>query len=795
MTTDSALDAVVMEASRDVPAADGQQWIDVQDGKRVTNRRFWGYPNGTRHFLVSSRADRIARSSTDAIPLSDFEQGREIGVIVAYEVSCPPGNEEQVAIAFSRGSQTTRHLHTTIELAIRGYLDGNMRLLFENGEAQRREIARHVSQQVEQLTSLKCRALITFEFEDQLRPLPFDKTVSIRVENSRANHSASIQMELAPRPDGLVDAVAAFPALATLEDRCIIAIQEYFLDSCRLQDLHQISKSAAVAEKLRERLDKMLRPEGREVKGLPQISIQLARGAATDFVPLNVPVRHTPYEWDKPITISNDLQLTLVDAALWEASGHENLKDWAESTLDKVIEQETFGCRYLDFLLRFAPIEARIRNRMCEEAGLIGYEIQHLISKPELKESRFLEPNTYTFTFRDLPTKHAGTKVDFEIVVPFSIPDLSSVEQWLNRNVDLEDVIQRSIRARLEAILHQRDPESIYMRFESPAVGETNLSEAMAGAATNTLRESFHADVELPSVRPLDTTSVSKFVNGLINSAKDFQIEVSPLGDDGQKFVVSGKLTIIRPCEGGWPRVAKGDFDLEDIVSYYKKNFSGMLNSLSSNEHVAYVDTYGWHRLSLAANDKPVQAVKRHFGIEVHVDCIDRERSDYENRVNTVLLEHMANDVQDIEAESMARDDAREHLKKLRTIRFDERLKQEQLSLEHESTLIGELDDDEEENESKLELLEKLRAGRSDVALDRETLKEQSAEKIAQLTRKRKRRGAKAPSLLEALDVEEPDVTPNALPDAHPDAYPDGPPDGQDYIEGELDRSAGEERE
>src|SRR5207244_769541 len=95
------------------------------------------------------------------------------------------------------------------------------------------------------------------------------------------------------------------------------------------------------------------------------------------------------------VIIKNDLQLVLKDYGKYKRLGSPEIKKWVENALKKIIREELFDKTYLYILLEFSSSEEKIKKLMQESVGEIGFDLQHLVTKPNMKENEFLELKLY----------------------------------------------------------------------------------------------------------------------------------------------------------------------------------------------------------------------------------------------------------------------------------------------------------------------------------------------------------------------------------------------------------------
>jgi hypothetical protein len=633
--------------------------IDYKTGE-IVKSWFSKLGKNIRNYIVSNAtiARNSAKGETGTVLISDFANDRELGIIVRYSVQCPAGNEEKLVCSLYKEDTPEQALINIIENSVLNYTNSREAEFIDDFASEKDKLKSSIKEHVESETGLKTQFKIYLKYEDKLDTFKIrDKSIPIQLSKEVEEHSIIFNLDSEPDRDisRIVYAVIAYPNLHLLKNKIIRFIQAFFKSEVSFQSFYDGFRDIEPNEKFEKELNELLYNEGR-LHGKWKIEPRIKGGKAKEFEPKSINIPCTPHEARESILIKNELQMILEDAGKLKSSGVSDLDQWIEENLKRIIEEEVFGMKYLDFLLRFGPKEEKIRERMKLNSELIGYKVKHLISSPDMKEEVYLKPALYEFNnYKSFPTKENGLDVNLAVSATFFIPDLNKVENWLNKNTNLKSVIEESIKSVLEQNLHRETPETVYMRF--PLL-EPQLSKAVKVHLEN----EYHAEVLGDIVIKTMPTPIGSFVQEIIDATRDFIVKIPPLGERTQEVTFHGKFTITSIDENGWSRIKKMDFTVDEVKDFYVDSLKTTLGTLPGDEYLIYANPELQQNLEKLANERVDKAVTERYGVNIAINNFYRDPIKYESLRAEMIEKQKINELKKVEHLLAQEDDKREHV-------------------------------------------------------------------------------------------------------------------------------------
>ena len=252
------------------------------------------------------------------------------------------------------------------------------------------------------------------------------------------------------------------------------------------------------------------------------------------------------HEYPKPVIIKNTVQMILRDVAKYKSIGSPPLEGWVKEKLERIIREGLFKKRYLDILFGFqtrngadsselisdadeTAYASRIKNKLRQAALNIGYDIEQLITVPDLKPLKLRDKFSIVMD-GEFVTKVSNVKVKLSIVVTARIEDLRDVKEHLNRLQDVEELMQEAIGEVVRQYLHTIDPERFYVRFSFADKNQEkrSIEEELKSLITERLKKGFAADIISVTPKMVNTDLIER-LRKLRNEICNFKVEVHPL--------------------------------------------------------------------------------------------------------------------------------------------------------------------------------------------------------------------------------------------------------------------------
>lgn len=624
----SALDPVIRRVYEEPQLRPGETLVRLHaDTKESVAKKPWFSKANLRYYIVSGTewGDRIIESKTEPILLSDFSGNREIAVIVAFQVSCPPGNETRVAQAVCHAETPQEALHGAIARYVREFVTqadiGDFIDKYYDGKKQ--ELCRSVELAIRQHLGFAFSARVSLRYEEELKVVKLSSLpIVVALKDSDEEHHLTLSADVAVHPQHQINAILQYPNLDRVGELVKRTVQAFFAEHVTVHTCYYNIAAPTLQLPLRKALQSVLEHEGRTLERL-SLEVDSPDRKADLFVPMVVEIPHRPYGSTEDITIKNDLQLVLQDYGKYKQANCPELHLWVKNVLEKVITKELFGKTYLDILLDFQDQEKAIKSIMKDDAEQIGFDLHQLVKKTDMKENSLQELKLYTFNCPDLPTGQANISVSLQVVVTLKIPDLKSIADLLNQNRDVLEAMHRSIQGVLEQGLHQVDPETIYMKFSLPTnSSSTTLQEDLVEQVRQHLQGQYHADVPTVTIKPLDN-AITQHINKMMNQLSEFRVEVLPFqGEDS--LIFQGNFRVTSVDHNGWGLFRTCDFNLSDIRAYCEKAVTAELKPVSQ-QLLDYTTPAHRAKLEEIVDKIASEKVAQQYGVIIHIDNFDKE--------------------------------------------------------------------------------------------------------------------------------------------------------------------------
>nr|VFK61893.1 MAG: hypothetical protein BECKUNK1418G_GA0071005_10206 [Candidatus Kentron sp. UNK]VFK70045.1 MAG: hypothetical protein BECKUNK1418H_GA0071006_10236 [Candidatus Kentron sp. UNK] len=593
--------------------------INPKSGEIVPNKSLWPI-RGVRSYVVTAltRAEHVVESETPVIFLRGFRYGVTLPLIVKYETNCPEGNQEQIAKALSREETPQESLEGKIDEIVQRYATENREEFAGELGKILLEMAQHLRREIQTSTGLYFDPNIKLQHQNDLTTHRItNKTVRVRTKDGR-EREFKLQLSADLEVIDEYEAALRFPEREAMENQLLETVERFCETELETRDLFKKeTEQSEQWERLQKYLDSVLSSDSRRVSrlhikpDLDDLKIQPFQEIAFDYP-------HTPHLSMEKIIIRNKIQLELDDAGKYLALGKPDLKDWAEKTLTALFQRELFEWTYLNFLLDFDGLKAKIKAAMEDSAREIGYREKQLITEPDLKENQLRYPSTYRFDYEGLYTKQPDVQVNLQVSTVFRIEKLEQIKGLLDRNLDVVVAIEESIRREIELYLHKIDPETVYMRFYvAGGENDRSLKEELESRVKNHLTgKEYDATVESVTVVPLNT-EITEHMEKILHKLQDFRLKIIPRDYDGM-IEFAGQISVDSVNPTGWHRFRRCDFSLNDILAFAEKSLTTELSEWEG----AGLDSSGpKHRnfLEEQANRAVQVPVASQYGVRVEI--------------------------------------------------------------------------------------------------------------------------------------------------------------------------------
>jgi hypothetical protein len=384
------LDNVIRKISKsDISSIDSTQKIVIIDpqNKKVLSRKplFGSY---VEFFLVSnSNNPRHVASANLRFDIGDtFANKLPIRVFVSYQVTCPPGKEDIVALALSEGNTPGVTLNDKITAWLTEY--SRTRFTFDdfanNYKKQFLILQRYAEAKVNQEIGLNINLKLDLQQEDLNRLHPYyikSNYFPIFVSDYEQAIDFRFETNLLISDNGEVNALRNFNDLYHLEDILKTEIDTFLRRHVCLYDFIY-NFNQLVYRNLIEYLDTVLAKYGRKIDYLtPDIEPGI-------FMPDLPPVQHNikceMKDSPQPIVINSILNVEPQPENIlkYKNSQISDLTNWFKVKLEQVVQKKLFDCEYISLLTDFDSIQLNIEETLKQEVETIGYSIKLISTLP-----------------------------------------------------------------------------------------------------------------------------------------------------------------------------------------------------------------------------------------------------------------------------------------------------------------------------------------------------------------------------------------------------------------------------
>jgi hypothetical protein len=639
----NSLDKVIREVDAKTKANSPDEKVVIIDRKKwqVIPKKAWKHWFGgdLAFYLVSNNNDpsNIADRKTRPYYLTYFTTGEKLGISITYWASCEPRNEEKVAEALCRGNTLGEALDKKIEKWIAQSTKNDASVFLDNYSRKLRELEEFIKINVKEEVGINLELRLALEKETQLKPFaipsfPMDVYVSDCDEPLELHMKTELIVDEGNKIKAILNDVNDARKWQELVKLFKREVKNYLLHHITINQFSYELKDT-VRNKLVLHLDSILINYGRKVGYLSLSSYAVA--STKQLVQIKCKVECEVQKYSESIFIENSILMLPLNTARYKPNQASKLESWVESKLEKIIKPLMLKKKYIDVLLDFEEFAEQIKEQMQEEAKSIGYEVNQIISVPnlehlELKENFDIEFSEGTFT-----TKDANVKVVLGVSATVKILDFTNIEDYLKPKVKIKELIKETIYTATSQLLNTVEPERYYMRFYQPGVDDNghqfedkSVEQELIEAVKQTLEKRFKAQVSRITTN-VHHTEIAKHFNKLYGMIGFFKVEVSSLADIEEAVTYQGDFQIEGVETNSWYTFQARQPEIDDIRQSIERRLNARLSTFSK------VDLQGTdlEYLSLIEgliNQWARDSVVEQFGLKIRIINLSRLRTEQE---------------------------------------------------------------------------------------------------------------------------------------------------------------------
>jgi hypothetical protein len=581
------LNAVIQEVSSSTKTRPvGEKIVVIDTSKRIAIERSlidtWFRPHtSTRCFLISNNYSGKFAEGRIPVLLSDFAVERTLPLEIKIEASCAHGREDRVAEALFDGPQPGVVLNGLIDRWVRDYTKPQLAAFIDNYFDRKAFLEAYIASRALKEVGLTLKVSISLN-EGSVGRLDSVKvgpaSLSVRLKDYDRAHGLKMETELLIDERHKINAILCRLDEAGLTEQVSQHLKRYFAERVTLREFYNEFNKMGFKLGLLNYLNEALKTVGRRVQFIDLDREE--RGG--DSLPLQFysAQRDLSYKIDEhpePVIVRNTVQMICRDYASFKISGSPNLDTWISENLEQVVGRVLFGKKYIDLLLDFKPLEREIKNKLRFRAATIGYEIQQLITIPDLEPYKWLEnfPITADRTFE---TSLAKFPVRLDIAVTSRIRTLQDISDYLHRRQNVPSEMKEAMLDQIQESLHEIHPEHFYLRFKFYEKGEP-VKQLLERKIREVLVSKFNAEIISVKLEIADT-EFTQWFDKLQAEMAEFTVELNPHDprDEGP-VVFRGDFQIESIHPDGWEKLQLVRWDISQIKTQFVKNLQSLMET------------------------------------------------------------------------------------------------------------------------------------------------------------------------------------------------------------------------
>ncbi len=651
MTNAINLDKVIrkLDAQAVKPVA-GEQvvvTIDRATGKAVAKTFGVRFGGNYTDYLVVNDNNPAASGSGKLAPyyVRDAQKERTLALDISVSAcSCPQGREVKAAESLHGDLPPSQSFAGLLGRWVCEFISpGDEGRFIDTYEIARGGLESHLATRASAQTGLALRPKVSLSGE---AAVPREIVVGpvemgVRLQDYKQQQSLTVEAGLTLDEQDYVRAYVFQERRESPEELFKRQLKEYFEQRVTFKQFSQELQYPHLKQPMLQALSAALLQVGRRVSF---INFSPGKGNVTaappEFVAVTFPYNHNIPGRAQPVVIHNTVQLYCENSGAFFASNEVNneaeLQAWVKSTLNIILKRHLIGKTYVDLLLRFAPLEQSIKRELGARAAGVGYKVDHLVSIPHLKELDLVNP--FDLSFDDtFETKLDKFEVQLKFDLRLRIPDLQTVETYLNRDENVKDEIRAAVLSETRRLLRNIHPERFYLHFNHPndKAKEPAERQAVKDLINEEIRKSlklkFGAEL-LGLTTRVGRTDLTDRYNELCFVIREFRVSIEPHDPQGtESLALTGNFEVrgVYPDSQGWQRFSSMRLDLDGLQAQLQSHLKSELKTYYQSDFM-FQNQVARRQVFKVVESYAAQYMRREFGLVVHLTNLDRNTTEAE---------------------------------------------------------------------------------------------------------------------------------------------------------------------
>jgi hypothetical protein len=630
--------------------------IDSATGKATEKTLLVRFGGNYQDYLIANSRNPT-RSGSGKLPtyyVRDARQARTLALDISVaDCTCPPSNEVKAAEAL-HGEQCPSDIFASLFWRwVREFIPhGGEGDFIDNYDAAREHLESHLASRAFAQTGLELRPKVALSAEPTVpREIGVGPVeIGVRLQNYREQEQRlTVEAGMVLDPQHYVRAYTFQERQESPEELLKRHLKDYFFDHVTYEQFTGQLQQPAFKQPLLHAFSAALLQVGRRISF---VSLSTSDGGTTkpppEFVAVTYHHTHTIPGRSQPVLVQNTVQLYCENSVAFHASGVGvgDLEAWVKRKLNVILKRHLIGKSYVDLLLRFGLLEQSIKLELSASALQIGYKVDHLVSIPNLKEMDEL-----TKPFIDEFDDTFETMLDhYEVQIKFNlklcIPNLQTVEDYLNRGADVRQAIKMVTLRETRQCLRNIHPERFYRFFNHPndeAEQEHEraaVKDLLGERLVKTLKAEFGAQIFDLTTR-VGRTDLTERYEQLCFVISKFTVSIDPPDPQGtESLVLTGNFEVrgVHSDSEGWRRFSAMRLDLDGLQEQLEKHLRAELKTYYQSSFM-FQNRVGRRQVFALVENYASVYMRREFGLIIHLTNLDRNTTQAEENQRKMLVD------------------------------------------------------------------------------------------------------------------------------------------------------------
>jgi hypothetical protein len=629
------LGAVIRRVTPDIKAKGNTEHIvKVNLTKKAVQKRMSLVVSKKNIAYLWVSTENTAKGSGVTHVIENFETQESLKLTIEYQASCSQGNQEQAAVGLCGQNAPGKALYKCIDRVIQAFVQTKKEAginIIRNFFEFQGELKSDIQRKVEAKTGLTFDLLLDIYKADEIDQIDLKSGIfTTKVKDYQEDVPLSFKIGLEIDEHNKIQAYThQAPHLEAMIKK---EIKNYLLKEVSLNELYR-ELQGRVMPALKRLLNIRLTQYGRKITyfnltATPNVEIPRNEQVMTHTVKCDL------QRYPNPVEIENRVILTLNDISKYNKAKVPNLERWVKQCLENAIEVVFAKRTYVNILLDLEEDEAKVKQRIQQQAEAIGFKVEHIFVKPNLKELELIEGFEVKFDAH-YHTKNHQVAIRLQAILTGNIENLRKIEKYLNPSIDFKEKLQKAVRSEIEHFIHTIDPERAYMRFYQGATGEKSVEEEIQHKVIHSL-DPYHISNITFTLKPLETEITERFT-ALREGYHSFMLGLMPLRDEGEGEKVFYKVLfkVQRIDENGWYTFQANNYTQKDEVSaltdFLKDDLRSRLETVP-NVLLRYNEYQDLDEIKKVA-DMSLKAIVQTFGLVIELIGFRRQATTSEQQM------------------------------------------------------------------------------------------------------------------------------------------------------------------